>query len=300
MSKKLFLVLALIPVLLFAGCGKKKDAQPSPAEEALDADGATAENPYHVPDLMTAFDWCGHPVSRLGIHHSYVGETGVRIYGELFACPADGKAFFDAEAKEENTIGSVALYLNEDALPSEKCMEQLEELYESPFDEGEEPYDAANGGAVRWMVYDTGSGELRYSRGSENDWYSLTYTPKEEELPPYMIPVTGDYIIPDPGWGFISWDADGDLTDDGLGFTFQDLGDEAPGYMEFSLYIGSDVLQATLDRAYGLTGICSKADEEGPYLEITYYMGDHYSHSTESTCTLRLRDGALVLEGDNV
>ena len=307
MSKKLFLVLALIPVLLFTGCGKKQDPEPAPGSAEASPDDTDVEDsvsqtkePYHVPDIQTAFDWTGRPVSALGIHHSYVGGNGIRIDGELFGSHAEGEAFYAVPEEEEKVIGGITLYLNEDDLPAGNCLKQMKELYGAPTAEGEEPYAAANGGAVQWAEYDTGIGIIRYSMGSENDWYSLTYTLKEGETAPDDTGRAGDFDIPNPAQGFIAWDADGDGAEEELHFCFHDQGDEAPGYIEFTLYTNQGEQEALLDRAYGINRIFSENDGEGPYLEIRYAMGDYYSHDTESTCTLRLRDGALVLEGDNV
>ena len=105
----------------------------------------------------------------------------------------------------------------------------------------------------------------------------------------------GDFDVSHPKWNWINWDADGDGTEEELEFTFHDLGDEAPGYIEITLYAGAEELDNMIDRAYGLNRIFAKEDAEGPYLQIYYAMGDFYSHDAEGECILRLRDGELAV-----
>ena len=115
---------------------------------------------------------------------------------------------------------------------------------------------------------------------------------------PAVSEKSGDFDISNPQWCWINWDADGDGTEEELEFKFEDLGDEAPGYVLITLYAESGQQEAWLDRAYGLKRIFSKEDAEGPYLEIWYEMGDYYSHGSEGMCELRLIDGRVSLTGD--
>ena len=106
----------------------------------------------------------------------------------------------------------------------------------------------------------------------------------------------GDFDVSGPKWNSINWDADGDGTEEEVLFEYQDLGDEAPSYIQVTLYFDDEQLENMIDRAYGLTRIFAKEDEEGPFLLVGYTMGDYYSHDAEEQCILRLRDGNLILE----
>ena len=64
------------------------------------------------------------------------------------------------------------------------------------------------------------------------------------------------------------------------------------------MYKGDETLEAVIDRAYGLSRILAEEDAEGPYLLIDFAEGDYYSHEAEGQCTLRLRGGELVVEGN--
>ena len=104
-----------------------------------------------------------------------------------------------------------------------------------------------------------------------------------------------DFDVSNPKWNSINWDADGDGTEEELLFEYHDNGDEAPSVIEVTLYLKDNEPQTWIDGAYGLNRILMKEDAEGPYLQIDYVMGDYYSHDAEGHCTLRLKDGELVL-----
>ncbi|MCR4712349.1 MAG: hypothetical protein K5707_08615 [Clostridia bacterium] len=111
---------------------------------------------------------------------------------------------------------------------------------------------------------------------------------------------SGDFELTHKKWEWIDWDADGDGTEEKLEFEYHDQGDEAPSYIEVTMRLGNKELEDMIDRAYGLKRIYAKEDEEGPYLEIVYAQGDYYGHDAEAICTLRVRKGKLILEGDGL
>lgn len=305
MMKKKYLVILLVLAVFFAGCTRKPDPeQPSGGSGTQGASSESssqepaADKPYIVDDLLDTFDWCGRPVSELRIHKSYIGSRSIEIAGKLFGADAVGTAYFEAPYTEEKIVGSIDLYVDEKNLPSSECLKQIRALYGGPNEQGEEPYEEVNGGSVWWEVYDTGIGELRFSEGSENSWYSLIYMLQEGKTPSDYTGRIGDFDISNPQWCWISWDADGDGKDEELEFHFEDLGDEAPSYIDIMMYAENGEQEIILDRAYGVNRIYAKEDDEGPYLQIYYDMGDFYSHDTEKNCILRLENGHLTLFGD--
>lgn len=93
------------------------------------------------------------------------------------------------------------------------------------------------------------------------------------------------------------WDIDGDGTFEPFTVAFHDNGDEAPSAIEISGTVAGEQQSAWIDGAYGITNLSAGTDERGAFLEMSYLQGDYYAHDTEATCTLRVVDGQLVVEG---
>ena len=106
----------------------------------------------------------------------------------------------------------------------------------------------------------------------------------------------GEFNVFDPKWNWIKWDADADGREEELQFENHDPGDEAPGYIQVTLYTNDGDQENVINNAYGFRGIYAKTDDQGPYLQIFYNKGDYYSHSEEGECTLRLENGYIVIE----
>ena len=112
-----------------------------------------------------------------------------------------------------------------------------------------------------------------------------------EETESSAAPSGFDVSSPLSNW--IQWDADGDGEAEELCFDPVPLGDEAPSYIEITMYKGNDQFSGIMDNAYGLIEVLPMEDEEGPYLQIRYFMGDYYDHDHEASCKIRYQDGAL-------
>ena len=119
---------------------------------------------------------------------------------------------------------------------------------------------------------------------------------KEEPKEP-----SGDsgFDVSGPKWNWIDWDMDSDGETEEICFEYQDLGDEAPSYIQITLYDGNEQLEEIIDRAYGLIEVLPMEDTEGTYLQIRYMMGDYYAHDAEGQCTLRMREKQLEVVYNN-
>ncbi len=106
----------------------------------------------------------------------------------------------------------------------------------------------------------------------------------------------GDFDVSGPKFNWINWDADGDGKEEELCFEYIDQGDEAPSMIEVTLYGDKEEQKAYIDRAYGLRRIFAREDEDGPFLDVAFDLGDYYGHGAEGHCTIRLRDGEFVVE----
>jgi len=96
------------------------------------------------------------------------------------------------------------------------------------------------------------------------------------------------------GDGQFSWDADGDGVEETFWFEFIDNGDEARSLIAVTC-ADKDFSTGWIDGAYELIALGSGTDDQGPFLLVTYYAGDYYSHDTKEICTLRLVDGQLTV-----
>ena len=101
------------------------------------------------------------------------------------------------------------------------------------------------------------------------------------------------FDVSNPKWNWINWDMDGDGEMEEICFEYVDLGDEAPSYIQITLYDGNEQLEEIIAQAYGLIEILPMEDAEGTYLQIRYDMGDYYYHDAEGQCTLRMREDKL-------
>lgn len=98
----------------------------------------------------------------------------------------------------------------------------------------------------------------------------------------------------------IYWDMDVDGTAERVEFDFDDQGDEAPSCIVVTLFTQDERMHGYIDSCYGIDTIFEKEDEDGRYLDIYYSSGDYYFHDNQSQCTLRVEDGEIVLEGDDL
>ena len=311
-------------VLAFSGCGRQEAAPAEPEappaevsqvpDEAQTPDGTQAPDgtqvpedpqgaqhveerpePYNAGDLFSTFEWCGRPVDSLGVHHSYIDDLGIEVVGTVFGAEAEGHADKWGIWPNVNNIGSIHIYLNNADLPAEECQEKLKEMYGEPIESGEDAFQQSNEGIVHWEIYDAGNGSLQFSKASKDDRYSLYYALKADAVLESEY-LTGDFDLTDPLANEISWDADGDGTEENVLFEYNDQGDEAPSFIAVTLYKEDSETESIIDRAYALKRIFAKEDDDGPYLQIFYESGDYYSHDAEAECSLRLEGDELVIE----
>ncbi len=132
-----------------------------------------------VADLMEARAFIGLTAREAGIPESVIaasegmGKTYVdgRVFGEedyaviYFGADADGGP---------ETVESVWLHVKN--TPFEKCREELSALFGEPYDEGEEPYAEANGGAVMWARFSDGDTEVLLSGASERTYTEIEFS----------------------------------------------------------------------------------------------------------------------------
>ena len=295
---------AIVLGILIAGCGNppQESSLPSVPEDltesvqtSIPASSSPApEQAYRLGNILDAFGWCGMQAENLGVHHSYIGDNGIEIEGDLFGGHASGTALFAVSGDEEKVVSEIRIHVRESDLAAEDCLSGLRDLYGRSADPEADSASPEAADTDGQETFQADNGTLTFSRDS-GDEYMLVFQWDPNAQPESMY-ATGDFDVSDPKWNRILWDADGDGTEEELVFEYQDNGDEAPSYIEVTLYIGGEELSAVIDRAYGLNRIFSKEDEHGPYLEIYYAIGDYYSHDAEASCLIRLQDGAIVVQ----
>ncbi len=99
----------------------------------------------------------------------------------------------------------------------------------------------------------------------------------------------GEDLDADDGW-FVC-DLNGDGVPEEFSLDHIGNGDEAADYGIITRQ--DDGSEAYIDRFYGIDKIIADEDAAGRYLEISYYTGDFYEHSSVAKCILRDKDGEL-------
>ena len=106
----------------------------------------------------------------------------------------------------------------------------------------------------------------------------------------------GDFALTGEKWEWIYWDGDQDGEEEQISFEYVDNGDEAESFILVTLEVGGSS-EAYIDRAGRIVRIFDKEDEEGPFLLVEYNYENVLSEKAEMECIVRLRDGAVVVEG---
>lgn len=149
---------------------------------ACDIDIMTDEKQACVfEDLAQVFDLMGKSAKEAGIDEKYLDDTGFSIKGKLFGAEAEGSITFDLRDHSDKILHHALIFIDEVNLSFQDCLKHLEEEYGEAFDQGEEPYVEANGGAVEWYRFYTGKGEIHISKGEKHDFYTIRY---ENSAPP--------------------------------------------------------------------------------------------------------------------
>lgn len=124
---------------------------------------AWAELPVET-DALAYLEWPGQILSQMDL-----SDTSLSLEGDW----GEGTVWFRMES-EGSVVERMSLYIHEpdfDAL-----RERLSAQYGEPTEEGEEPYVASNGGAVRYCWFAHPAGSLRLSAGDEQDFSVISIT----------------------------------------------------------------------------------------------------------------------------
>lgn len=133
--------------------------------EATDQDTEAWEESDVEAEFLTYLTWPGQPFSEMPLAGASLTVEG--RWGE-------GSVWFTTDENGSSRVESMSLYVSEPDYDTVRDL--LIEQYGEPTDEGEEPYAAANGGAVSYCWFEHPEGELRLSAGSEQDFSTITMT----------------------------------------------------------------------------------------------------------------------------
>jgi hypothetical protein len=106
----------------------------------------------------------------------------------------------------------------------------------------------------------------------------------------------GDHALTGQKWEWVYWDGDEDGEEEQLSFEYIDNGDEAESCILVTLEVGGSS-EAYIDRAGRIVRIFDEKDEKGPFLRVEYNYENRLSEKADMACAVRLRDGAVVVEG---
>jgi len=130
------------------------DTEIEPAAEVL-----------HGDDLEVTLDWLGKPAAELSLSAETV-STRYEVETVFNADAVTGTLWVEA-----GRVQDIHLYLN--SIGYEELRDWMIERFGEPTEEGEEPYAAANGGAVSFAWFRHPSGTLCLRAGSENDFLEI-------------------------------------------------------------------------------------------------------------------------------
>ena len=119
----------------------------------------------HGDDLEVTLDWLGKPAAELSLSAETV-STQYEVETVFNADAVTGTLWVEA-----GRVQDMHLYL--DSIGYEELRDWMIERFGEPTEEGEEPYAAANGGAVSFAWFRHPSGTLCLRAGSENDYLEI-------------------------------------------------------------------------------------------------------------------------------
>lgn len=139
----------------------------------------------YAEDLLLLLPYLGRMPEDVGIpdacvRYPYEGATyySITVDGYLFGRHAYGAIDSGVvNEPEDRTMDAVRLYSYD--LDYETLAGGLKALYGEPFDTGDEPYAAANGGAVHWERYRTAYGVICLDMGSVRDFMIIEFCANE-------------------------------------------------------------------------------------------------------------------------
>ena len=196
----------MVFMILLTSCSAGSGSTDRSLQSDVSSGEETGKMQYHVmkmDDVLNAMDYVGKAYEETDIGEQfYSGSDTVYFEGKLFGADASG---YVIARKDYNTDKRIihSLTINVDALGFTDISRKLSLIWGPPYISGEEPYAQANGGAVRWDRFYTGSGILVLSNGSNNDYCSISYTlsdvPKEisdpAKAPPLYVTTADNFYF---------------------------------------------------------------------------------------------------------
>ena len=138
-------------------------------------------------DILAAAELIGKTYTECGLTAD-PGISNVTVRGSFFGFPVTGGAwFFPAGEDRSPRLKGVSFSVKSGLIP--ELYGKLMDRYGGPLDCGETPFAIANGGAVRWCLFDAGASEVTVSMGSLKD--SVDVSISENPNPGY----TGKLVL---------------------------------------------------------------------------------------------------------
>ena len=158
-----------------SGSGTGGSGEEDP-DTKLEIESDEAMSPITFDALPDAFVIAGKTIAELGYTEEDLGGS---LYLVLDCGFLGKRQIVNAYTESWNDYRISELSFTAKR-PMAAAEEYFTELYGEPYETGEEPYAASNGGVVYWSDYWTGEGIIHLSAGEESDFYSFSYRPAEK------------------------------------------------------------------------------------------------------------------------
>ena len=158
-----------------SGTGTGGSGEEDP-DTKIEIESDEARTPITFDSLPDAFVIAGKTIAELGYTEEDLGGS---LYLVLDCGFLGKRQIVNAYTESWNDYRISELSFTAKR-PMAAAEEYFTELYGEPYETGEEPYAASNGGVVYWSDYWTGEGIIHLSAGEESDFYSFSYRPAEK------------------------------------------------------------------------------------------------------------------------
>lgn len=132
-----------------------------------------------MDDLLESIDMLGKTATAIGIPVEAINSESALlnktyIEGTIFETADYGVVYFDklGPGREDYLVTDIWLHIKN--VDYDECKRLLSETFGDPIEEGESPYVAVEGGAVKWAIYRLEDIDIRLSSASERDYTEIT------------------------------------------------------------------------------------------------------------------------------
>ena len=131
-------------------------------------------------DILSVGDFIGKSYIECGLEAKL---SDVIIKGDFFGRAVKGKAWFLPNGGKILSMKQASFCISNSSI--DDFYLKMNDRYNGPTDAGETPYVLSNGGAREWYLFDAGPAQIEISRGSRENFTSVTISENPNPTPGY-------------------------------------------------------------------------------------------------------------------